>query len=74
MTIEIRLKLKLRPAKILKFEIWTVSISYLQTPALNTFKGIITGEIMLKRLNKTKENYYESLKKLKTKCSESNFN
>ena len=42
---------------------------------LNIFKGIITGEEKrLKRINERKEDYYESLKKLKTKCLASNFN
>ena len=42
---------------------------------LNTFKGIITGEEKrMKRTNERKEDYFESLKKLKTKCIKSNFN
>ena len=42
---------------------------------LNNCKGIITGEEKrMKRINEKKENYYESLKKLKTKCRTSNFN
>ena len=42
---------------------------------LNTFKVIITGEEKrMKRLNEGKEDYYESLKKLKTKCITSDFN
>ena len=42
---------------------------------LNTFKAIITGEEKrMKRLNERKEDYYESLNKLKTKCITSNFN
>ena len=42
---------------------------------LSTFKAIITGEEKrMKRLNERSEDYYESLKKLKTKCIASNFN
>ena len=42
---------------------------------LNTFKAIITGEEKrMKRLNERKEDYYESLNKLKMKCITSNFN
>ena len=42
---------------------------------LNTFKAIITGEEKrMKRLNERKEDYTESLNKLKTKCITSNFN
>ena len=42
---------------------------------LNIFKGIITGEDKrMKRINERKEDYYESLNKLKTKCLASNFN